>query len=101
LGTQFGIPTSGAMDQFSYRWANHLLQNQNNALALEMAQPGLKIQFDQACKISLAGARVVVKVTRRRLQTLHSFQLQLLMFLKLEDFKAVAAYTYAFKADFR
>jgi allophanate hydrolase subunit 2 len=67
LGTQFGIPTSGAMDQFSYRWANHLLQNQNNALALEMAQPGLKIQFDQACKISLAGARVVVKVNQETL----------------------------------
>ena len=67
LGTQFGIPSSGAMDQFSYRWANHLLQNQNNALALEMAQPGLKIQFDQACKISLAGARVVVKVNQETL----------------------------------
>ena len=67
LGTQFGIPTSGAMDQLSYRWANHLLQNQNNALALEMAQPGLKIQFDQACKISLAGARVVVKVNQETL----------------------------------
>jgi allophanate hydrolase subunit 2 len=67
LGTQFGIPSSGAMDQVSYRWANHLLQNQKNALALEMAQPGLKIQFDQACKISLAGARVVVKVNQETL----------------------------------
>ena len=64
LGTQFGIPSSGAMDQFSYRWANHLLQNQSNALALEMAQPGLKIQFDQSCKISLAGARAEVKVNQ-------------------------------------
>ena len=67
LGTQFGIPSSGAMDQFSYRWANHLLQNKNNALALEMAQPGLKIQFEQVCKISLAGARVVVKVNQETL----------------------------------
>ena len=67
LGTQFGIPSSGAMDQFSYRWANHLLQNQNNALALEMAQPGLKIQFEQACKISLAGARVLVQVNQETL----------------------------------
>lgn len=67
LGTQFGIPSSGAMDQFSYRWANHLLQNQSNALALEMAQPGLKIQFDQACKVTLAGARVVVKVNQETL----------------------------------
>ena len=67
MGTQFGIPSSGAMDQFSYRWANHLLKNKSNALALEMAQPGLRIQFDQACKISLAGARVVVKVNQETL----------------------------------
>lgn len=68
LGTQFGIPSSGAMDQFSYRWANHLLQNNNNALALEMAQPGLKIQFDQACKVSLAGAQVVVKLNQETIK---------------------------------
>lgn len=67
LGTQFGIPSSGAMDKFSYRWANHLLQNPNNALALEMAQPGLKIQFDQACKVSLAGARAVIKLNQETL----------------------------------
>ena len=67
MGTQFGIPSSGAMDQRSYRWANHLLQNSSNAVGLEMAQPGLKIQFDQACKISFAGARVVVKLNQEAL----------------------------------
>ena len=64
LGSQFGIPSSGAMDQISYHWANHLLQNPDNAVALEMAQPGLKVQFDQDCKISLAGAKVSVTVNQ-------------------------------------
>lgn len=64
LGSQFGIPSSGAMDQLSYHWANHLLQNPDHAVALEMAQPGLKIQFDQDCKISLAGAKVNVTVNQ-------------------------------------
>ena len=30
-GAQFGIPTSGAMDQMSFRWANHILQNSDHA----------------------------------------------------------------------
>lgn len=63
-GSQFGIPTSGAMDQKSFRWANHILQNSDHAVALEMAQPGLKIQFDQACLITLAGARVLVSLNQ-------------------------------------
>jgi len=66
-GAQFGIPTSGAMDQKSFRWANHLLKNSNHGVALEMAQPGLQIQFDQACQISLAGAVVVVSLNSTKL----------------------------------
>ena len=63
-GAQFGIPTAGAMDQKSFRWANHILQNSSNAVALEMAQPGLRIQFDQACQIALAGAQVAVSLNQ-------------------------------------
>ena len=63
-GAQFGIPTAGAMDQKSFRWANHILQNSSNAVALEMAQPGLRIQFDQVCQIALAGAQVAVSLNQ-------------------------------------
>ena len=66
-GAQFGIPTSGAMDQKSFRWANHILHNSSNAVALEMAQPGLRIQFDQACQIALAGAQVLVSLNQTQL----------------------------------
>jgi biotin-dependent carboxylase-like uncharacterized protein len=64
MGAQYGIPTSGAMDQKSFRWANHLLQNSGNAVGLEMAQPGLRIQFDQTCQISLAGAKVATSLNQ-------------------------------------
>jgi biotin-dependent carboxylase-like uncharacterized protein len=64
MGAQYGIPTSGAMDQKSFRWANHLLQNSGNAVGLEMAQPGLRIQFDQTCQISLAGAKVAASLNQ-------------------------------------
>jgi len=66
-GAQFGIPTSGAMDQKSFRWANHILHNSSNAVALEIAQPGLRIQFDQACLIALAGAQVGVSLNQTSL----------------------------------
>jgi len=64
VGAQYGIPTSGAMDQKSFQWANHILHNSSNAVALEMAQPGLRIQFDQACQIALAGAQVAVSLNQ-------------------------------------
>lgn len=63
-GAQFGIPTAGAMDQKSFRWANHILQNSPHSVALEMVQPGLRIQFDQACQIALAGAQVAVSLNQ-------------------------------------
>ena len=63
-GAQYGIPTAGAMDQKSFRWANHILHNSNHAVALELAQPGLRIQFDQACQIALAGAQVAVSLNQ-------------------------------------
>lgn len=66
-GAQFGIPTAGAMDQKSFQWANHILQNSSNAVALEMAQPGLRIQFDQACQIALAGAQVAISINQKTL----------------------------------
>ena len=64
LGANYGIPRSGAMDLHGYHWANHLLQNPKQAVALEMVQPGLKIKFEEPCLISLAGAVAVVSVNR-------------------------------------
>ena len=64
LGANYGVPRSGAMDLHSYHWANHLLQNQNQAVALEMAQPGLKIKFEEPCLVSLAGAVTFVTVNQ-------------------------------------
>ena len=64
LGSNYGIPRSGAMDLHSYHWANHLLRNPSQAVALEMAQPGLKIKFESPCRIALAGATAAVTVNK-------------------------------------
>jgi allophanate hydrolase subunit 2 len=52
------------MDLHSYHWANHLLRNPSQAVALEMAQPGLKIKFEAPCRIALAGAAAAVTVNQ-------------------------------------
>jgi biotin-dependent carboxylase-like uncharacterized protein len=65
-GAQYGIPSSGAMDQKSFRWANHLLKNKSNAVALELSQPGLQIQFTQACLIALIGANALVNLNQNK-----------------------------------
>ena len=64
LGSNYGIPRSGAMDLHSYHWANHLLKNERTAVALEMAQPGLKIKFEAPCRVALAGADAAVTVNQ-------------------------------------
>lgn len=63
-GSNYGIPRAGAMDLHSYHWANHLLNNPSHAVALEMAQPGLKIKFEAPCRIALAGAAASVTVNQ-------------------------------------
>ncbi len=62
IGSNYGIPRSGAMDLHSYHWANHLLKNASDAVALEMGQPGLKIKFESSCRIALAGAQASIAV---------------------------------------
>ncbi|MDR7130763.1 biotin-dependent carboxylase-like uncharacterized protein [Algoriphagus sp. 4150] len=60
--TGFGVPTSGALDSRSFTWVNHLLKNKDSDAALEICQPGLKIQFDSPTLICLAGAKTDVKL---------------------------------------
>jgi biotin-dependent carboxylase-like uncharacterized protein len=64
---EFGIPTSGAMDQRSLIWINHLLGNQSNVAAIEISQPGFIAQFDSPTQIALAGATAVVKVNQKEI----------------------------------
>ena len=65
LGSQFGIPSSGVMDQKSFFWVNHILQNSPNEAVLEVSSPGFMIQFDSPTLISIAGATSSVKVNSK------------------------------------
>lgn len=62
LGSQFGIPSSGVMDQRSFHWVNHILQNSANHAVLEISSPGFAIQFDTPTLLSIAGAKAQIKI---------------------------------------
>ena len=51
-----GVPQAGAVDTFSFRAANRLVGNDDNAAALEMTGQGASLHFDSAAFIALAGA---------------------------------------------
>ena len=53
---KYGIPPSGAMDQHSFVIGNLLLQNPDNAAALETTLQGLKLQALSSVTISITGA---------------------------------------------
>lgn len=53
---KFGVPLSGAMDAYSYRLANILLDNPEDTAVLEITLQGPSLQFDCTTMISLVGA---------------------------------------------
>lgn len=61
-GASYGIPPAGAMDLKSFCWANHILQNPPQSVALEFSQPGLHLSFDQPTYLSLSGGQAQVFV---------------------------------------
>lgn len=57
-----GIPPSGAMDQISFKSANLLLGNDENAAVLECALMGPELRFKQDTYIAITGARMQPKI---------------------------------------
>ena len=53
---RYGVPVSGAMDQFALRAANLLVGNDEGAAALEMTVIGPSIRFLSDTRIAMTGA---------------------------------------------
>ena len=53
---RYGVPVSGAMDEFALRMANVLVGNDQNAAALEITVQGPKIEFLAPTWIAVTGA---------------------------------------------
>lgn len=59
---KYGVPVSGAMDQFAMRASNILVGNDENAAVLEMTALGPKIEFITDTYISITGANLTANL---------------------------------------
>jgi biotin-dependent carboxylase-like uncharacterized protein len=59
---RFGIPTSGAMDSYSAKLANLLLQNEENDAVLEITFGGCRLRFQAPTVLVITGADFSAKI---------------------------------------
>jgi antagonist of KipI len=62
---RYGVPTSGALDQFSLRAANRLVGNAEGAACLEMTLVGPRLRFLVPATVSLTGADLGARLDGR------------------------------------
>ena len=55
---QYGIPSSGVMDEYSYALANALVGNQRGEAVLEITYMGPMLSFEEDVIIAITGANL-------------------------------------------
>ena len=71
---RYGVPVSGAMDEFALRMANVLVGNDQNAAALEITVQGPKIEFLAPTWIAVTGAHLSPTLDERAISLWESVQ---------------------------
>ena len=85
---RYGVPVSGAMDQFALRIANLMAGNDQGAAALEVTVRGPKIEFHTSTWIAVTGADISPKVDDRPVPMWESLEIEegsILEFDELRD----------------
>lgn len=62
---KFGVPLSGAMDKYSAKLANMLLQNSSEDPVLEITQMGPKLKFNGFSRIVICGANLLPRLNEK------------------------------------
>lgn len=60
--TQWGITSGGAVDSYSYGWANHLLNNPPHSAALEITLGQAEFMAQATCQLALCGGDLQAKL---------------------------------------
>lgn len=88
LGVQeYGVPFSGAMDQYAHKCANAILGNHVNCATLEITMVGPKLQFKKQTSICIVGAIMNPKINQVPVKQNQSIEVRagdILNFGKLE-----------------
>ncbi len=72
----FGVPVSGALDQFSVRVANWLVGNPAGAALLEATFMGPKLEVASECQVAVTGAVVELLLNSRPVETWKALNLR-------------------------
>ncbi len=64
---QYGMPTAGAMDQFSYRVGNLLVENPENYASLEITLIGPDLLFQKESMVAITGAPMKPQLNGREI----------------------------------
>jgi len=71
-----GVPPSGPMDSLSFRIANKLVGNEDNAAGLEITVMGPTLKFSCDAVISLCGAKLVANLNGKEIHWWKAFPVQ-------------------------
>lgn len=61
---QYGMPVSGAMDEFAFRIGNILAGNSQNTPAIEFTYTGLTVEFQNSAHIAITGGDFIVSTDK-------------------------------------
>lgn len=70
---QYGVPVSGAMDEFSHRLGNILVGNKEDEASLEILMIGPVLVFDKDTKIAVTGANLNPKINNTDIRMYKSY----------------------------
>ena len=73
---RYGVPVSGAMDEFALRMANIMAGNDQNAAALEVTVRGPKMEFHSSTWIAVTGADISPEVDGRPIPMWESVEIE-------------------------
>ncbi len=65
--TQFGITQGGAVDDYAFSWANHLLGNEPNSTCLEITLGQAEFEILSDCMMAICGGDLGAKLDEQQL----------------------------------
>jgi len=69
-----GVTTGGPMDSHAFRWANKLLNNQDNATQIEITLGPFKARFNEPTSFSICGADSMITLNGKNIKNWASYQ---------------------------
>ncbi len=84
---KYGIPPSGAMDEFAFQFANILVGNERNAAGIEITLAGFTVKFDGDFEIAVTGADLGATLNDHKMESWRSAHVRRGDILKFEKVK--------------